>query len=147
MRLPAFHNGLLKVLSNIKKYEYDKSFLTWAKVIMVNTIIDEIRKNKKRLDMETSYDYQETEPAVSNNIERNLVEKNMDWQHVEQLLLVLPNASRVVFNMYVFDGYNHREIAKTLKISAGTSKWHLSNARSIIRENLPKEMKANYQFD
>ena len=46
----------------------------------------------------------------------------------------LPNATRTVFNLFVFDDMTHEQIAKKISISKGTSKWHVSNARSILTE-------------
>jgi DNA-directed RNA polymerase specialized sigma24 family protein len=53
-----------------------------------------------------------------------------------QLIKELPLATRTVFNLYVIDGITHVQIAVQLKISTGTSKWHLSNARKILKEKI-----------
>jgi RNA polymerase sigma-70 factor (ECF subfamily) len=50
----------------------------------------------------------------------------------------LPPISAKVFNLYVIDGYTHKEIGELLSISEGTSKWHLSTARKILRDKLVK---------
>ena len=50
----------------------------------------------------------------------------------------LPETTATVFNMYVIDGYSHKEIGDILGMSDGTSKWHLSTARKILREKLEK---------
>lgn len=143
--LTAFHNGLLKIWSNLDKYRYEKSFLNWARVIMINGIIDDIRKNKKRVAIEKNYDLEKI-TLVDNQVSVNLIREFMDWEYVEGLLKVLPEASRLVFNMYVFEGYNHREIGAILGISEGTSKWHLSNARRIIKSHLPVELASKYRL-
>jgi RNA polymerase sigma factor (sigma-70 family) len=54
------------------------------------------------------------------------------------LLKRLPDVSRNVFNLYVIDGYTHKEIGDLLDMSDGTSKWHLSNARKLLREMVVK---------
>jgi RNA polymerase sigma factor (sigma-70 family) len=48
----------------------------------------------------------------------------------------LPAASRQVFNLFIVDGYSHKEIAELLGISEGTSKWHLNAAREKLKELL-----------
>lgn len=53
-----------------------------------------------------------------------------------KLVNELPDVSAKVFNLYVIDGYNHKEIGDMLNMSEGTSKWHLSTARKILREKL-----------
>lgn len=142
--LTAFHNGLLKIWSNMHKYHYQKSFENWARVLIVNGIIDDIRKNKRRLEIEKKLDVDEVEPAKE-QWQYNLVESHMDWEYVERLLHSLPEASRIVFNMYVFEGYKHPEIARELGISEGTSRWHLSNARNIMKAHLPEGLKQKHE--
>jgi RNA polymerase sigma-70 factor (ECF subfamily) len=59
------------------------------------------------------------------------------------LLKRLPDISRNVFNLYVIDGYTHKEIGDLLEISDGTSKWHLSNARKLLRDMVEKISKTD----
>jgi RNA polymerase sigma-70 factor (ECF subfamily) len=59
-----------------------------------------------------------------------------------QMIKELPPATRLVFNLYALDEYSHKEIAKKIKISIGTSKWHLFNARKILKENINALLKA-----
>jgi RNA polymerase sigma-70 factor (ECF subfamily) len=70
------------------------------------------------------------------------------WSKLEMdvlmgLLKRLPDISRNVFNLYVIDGYTHKEIGDLLEISDGTSKWHLSNARKLLRDMVEKISKAD----
>jgi len=53
----------------------------------------------------------------------------------------LPPATRMVFSLYVLEGYNHREIAEQLDISEGTSKWHLSEAKKRLQKMIKKDQK------
>ena len=57
-------------------------------------------------------------------------------QELLKLVQKLPTATQAVFNLYVVDGYTHREIGTLLKISEGTSKWHLSQARKLLQQLL-----------
>ena len=60
------------------------------------------------------------------------------------LVRQLPPSSQTVFNLYVIEGYNHKEIAELLGISAGTSKWHLSEARKVLQQKIIyQELKAH----
>ena len=73
-------------------------------------------------------------------IDNNLHAK-MGYDEIVKLITQLPDASRTVFNMYAIEGYTHREISETLNINEGTSKWHLFEARKILKnkiENLEK---------
>jgi RNA polymerase sigma factor (sigma-70 family) len=76
--------------------------------------------------------------------------ENGVWSKLEMdvlmgLLKRLPEVSRKVFNLYVIDGYAHKEIGDMLGISDGTSKWHLSNARKLLREMVYKLQKSENQ--
>ena len=69
------------------------------------------------------------------------------WSKLEMdvlmsLLKRLPDISRKVFNLYVIDGYTHKKIGNLLDISDGTSKWHLSNARKLLRDMVNKIRKS-----
>jgi RNA polymerase sigma-70 factor (ECF subfamily) len=59
---------------------------------------------------------------------------NLQAEDLYKLIQKLPASSRSVFNLYVVDGYKHKEISEMLHISVGTSKWHLSNARKELQE-------------
>jgi RNA polymerase sigma factor (sigma-70 family) len=124
-------NGLK--VSKIEEINYDP----WAKKIATNTLIDEYRKTKIQL---THFQTKETERELdflAENTE-NDAESDLGCQTVMGLLKKLPETSAKVFNLYVIDGYNHKEIGDLLEISEGTSKWHLSIARKMLREMLEK---------
>ena len=127
--------GFLKVLNGLKKVDDDINFNAWAKRIMVNTLIDEYRKNKKyntqitKSDDERELDYYSTGT-------QNDAESNLGYENILKLVKELPTTTAVVFNLYVIEGYSHKEIAEKLDMSDGTSKWHLSTARKLLREKL-----------
>ena len=60
------------------------------------------------------------------------------YDQLVQLVQALPDATRTVFNMYVMDGFTHKEIGNMLGISEGTSKWHLSEGRRVLKEKIEK---------
>jgi RNA polymerase sigma-70 factor (ECF subfamily) len=60
----------------------------------------------------------------------------MGADEIMELVKKLPPATHAVFVLYAVEGYNHREIAERLKISEGTSKWHLSEARKTLQKQL-----------
>lgn len=128
--IEVLHNGFLKVYRNIHTYDAVKASLyTWIRTIMVNSAIDFIRQREKfhtRIDIEKA-----EEPAV----EADAVQR-MSAQELLHLVQQLSPATQAVFNLYVIEGYNHREIANLLGISEGTSKWHLSEARKQLQHLL-----------
>jgi RNA polymerase sigma-70 factor (ECF subfamily) len=68
---------------------------------------------------------------------------NLQAEDLYRLIQKLPASSRSVFNLYVIDGYKHKEISELLDISVGTSKWHLSNARKELQELIA----VHYNYD
>jgi RNA polymerase sigma-70 factor (ECF subfamily) len=108
---------------------------------MINTVIDDYRRNKKRKEQELIHE---------NVSELDHTEVNEYLQHMEseafaELLLSVPPMSRDVFNLFAMDGYSHQEIATMLDISEGTSKWHVSNARSILQKAIARLAVRNAQ--
>ncbi len=128
--IEVLHNGFLKVFKNIATYNNSKgSLYTWIRTIIVHTAIDFIRQREKFF----------TKTSLENSPEPSV---DVDALHrlsaLELLKLVqrLPSATQAVFNLYVVDGYTHREIGNMLGISEGTSKWHLSQARKLLQQLL-----------
>jgi RNA polymerase sigma-70 factor (ECF subfamily) len=128
--LEVLNNGFLKIFKNLKNYEGKGSFEGWMKRIIYHSVLDYIKQNatyKKNIVFE---DY---EASIDETAAQKLY-----TQDLLKLLDFVPIASRAVFNMYVIDGYKHEEIAKELGIAVGTSKWHLSEARKTLKEQIEK---------
>ncbi len=129
----ALNTGFLKILNNLEKYKADVPFKAWIRKIMVNVLIDEYRKQKKeRENTKMMLEYVEHTPMVEIN---NAIAK-MDAERIHRLIMELPIVSQRVFNLFVIDGFDHKEIAAMLGISEGTSKWHLHNSRELLKEKL-----------
>lgn len=125
------NNAFLKILTQLNKYNEEIEFEYWAKKVMVNSIIDEFRKQKKYNETFIVKDWSED---IEQNlfIDKDRADKKYDLEEILILIKSLPNATQNVFNLFVIDGYSHKEIASMLHISEGTSKWHLSEARKIL---------------
>ena len=132
----SLNMGYLKILTNLQTYKPEVPFKAWIRRVMVNTLIDEYRKNKKQ-NQHISYveeyydnsDYSEVNEALS----------KISCEQIHKLINQLPNATKEVFNLYVIDGYNHKEIGELLGISEGTSKWHLSDARQKLKQKIEQQ--------
>ena len=128
--IEVLHNGFLKVYKNIHTYDATKASLyTWIRTIVVNSAIDFIRQRGK------FYNHIELEKAEEPAIDADAVQR-MSSRELLRLVQQLTPATQGVFNLYVIEGYNHREIANLLGISEGTSKWHLSEARKQLQKLL-----------
>lgn len=131
----AYNFGFIKLLSGIEKLEEEVNFTAWSKRIMINSLIDEYRKNKKYNDRVTRSDNERELDYFSNGVE-NDAQSNLGCENIMMLIRQLPATTAEVFNLYVIDGYSHKEIGELLDMSEGTSKWHLSTARKMLREKL-----------
>jgi RNA polymerase sigma-70 factor (ECF subfamily) len=135
--MSVLNYGFLKVYKSLSTYEYNGSFDGWVYKIVYNSILDQLRSNMR--DMKTSELSEATETLSydSSGLQNLMVED------LYKLLDALPDSTRIVFNLFAIEGYKHEEIADLLKISAGTSKWHVNQARTILKSLLLNHHKAS----
>lgn len=125
----VYNDAMLKVFNNIAKYEEQDKLAGWVKRIVVNTAIDYVRIKSNFLpEVSTEFILTESHPIDAT------VFAKMSGKEIRQLLLALPEKPGVVFNLYVYEEYNHNEIGELLKIPAGTSRYYLSEARRLLKE-------------
>lgn len=126
--LEILNDGYLKVFKNMDQYDAARASLyTWMRRIMINTAIDFLRKRQVYHNMDVLTDMQEDA-----GIENDAIQK-MNGGELLKAIRQLPATTCTVFNLYVIDGFSHREIAALLQISEGTSRWHLSEARRQLK--------------
>jgi len=128
---------LFKSLASFKcEHEEDisKVFMGWLRRIMVNTAIDELRRQNMMPDIGAIPDDIWEEPDKSGGADQAVLYKELICQ-----VKRLPPSYRVVFNMYVIDGFTHQEIADQLGISVGTSKSSLSKARVHLQKYINQD--------
>ncbi len=131
----------LKMVQNMGSYLKKKDtvpFELWTRRIAINHVIDEFRKNRKQRE---NLDYRELQDAESIHPITDPAFEKERLEEIIQAIDQLSQMNRTVFNLFVIDGYGHDEIANMLKISSGTSKAHLHNARKKLRELLDGEWK------
>jgi len=119
--------GFIKVFNKISSFRSEGSFEGWIRRIFVNTAIEHFRK-KTYLQPITEYE-EETVEGKYLSVLDNMAEKD-----IIQLVQQLSPGYRTVFNMYVVEGYTHKQIAEALGISEGTSKSQLSRAKLILQD-------------
>lgn len=136
----VLNQGFLKVLNNLEKYSTKVPFEAWIRRIMINTIIDEYRKDKKRKE---TFEYTSFEivEQYSDYHHINTADLNFDAEELQAMIGSLPPSSQKVFNLFAIDGYSHKEISQLLGIKIGASKWHVSNARKLLRQMISKSNK------
>lgn len=133
-----YNEGMLKVFSRIHQYNFEGSFEGWMKRVVVNTCIDHCRKQAKFHTVAPEF----TEAG-------NFSVPPEAWSRMQagelmQLVRQLPKNTALVFNLHVIEGYKHHEIAELVGITTGTSKWHLNEARKILKQKI--EQLLNQQF-
>lgn len=120
--------GFLKCFQKIDKYNYQGSFEGWLRKIVLRTALDSLRLNEKYNEKVVFVEKEEY-------IERDHGER-MYYDQLIKLVETLPKTTKLVFNLSVMEGLQHKEIAELLGMSEGTSKWHLSEGRRILKEKI-----------
>lgn len=131
----TFNLSFLKIIKNLNESPVLNSFIPWAKRITINTNIDEYRK-QKAYNAKVTGKETDRELEVQGSHHSNDGEQEIGCEMILKLVNELPEISAKVFNLYVIDGYSHKEIAEIMDMSEGTSKWHLSTGRKMLREKL-----------
>lgn len=123
--------AFVKVFEKLKDYKNEGSFEGWVRRIMVNTSIEFYRKNAGMFPV-VDIEYAPETPVQENQMAR------MNMNDLLKVIRQLSPGYRLVFNMYAIEGFSHKEIAKELGISEGTSKSQLARARAILQDNILK---------
>lgn len=123
--------GFIKVFSSLHQYRNEGSLEGWIRRVMVTTALQRLRSRTPLLAVRS------VESEASNEIaEEEGIESRLSAKELLALVQALPVAYRLVFNLYVFEGYRHKEIAEMLRISEGTSKSNLYDARQWLKEKI-----------
>lgn len=123
-----FNDAMIKVYKSIGSYKEDGKLMPWIKKIVVNTCIDHVRK-KAPIEIKELNDSNSQSAVIENE-----VLQKMSNTEIKKLINQLPANAAMVFNLYVYEEYNHNEIAALLKIPSGTSRYYLSEARRMLKE-------------
>ena len=122
--------AFLKIFKHVQQFKGTGSFEGWMRKIVVNTALSFLNaKSKLPLVVSINIHDQISNPSINQ-------QDNLSMKELVVLIQKLPVAYRTVFNLYVFEGYKHREIGNLLNISEGTSKSNLSDARRILQNQL-----------
>lgn len=122
--------GFIRIYRYLSHYKGKGSFEGWMRRTMVNTAINYYKKNL-RTGQESQFD----EAFGISSTSADAISQ-LSTQELLNLVSNMPDGYRTVFNMYVVDGFSHKEIAKELGISENTSKSQLSRARSFLKEKV-----------
>jgi len=130
--------AFIKVFRKLDQFRHDSGFYYWAKRIVINTALNYHRGKahaQTMIDVEEVHDLAEEEFTLS----------NYHFHELLKMLQALPDGSRMVFNLYAIEGYQHQEIAEKLGISEGTSKSQYARAKRLLRDMISKIERHEYE--
>lgn len=124
--------GFIKIFQDLKHYRGAGAFGGWMRKVVVNIALQHIRKRKKLfppIDLQEVHEKFQTDEDIHSDL---------NAQALTQLVQQLPPGYRAVFNLYVIEGFSHKEIAAQLGITPSTSKSQLFKAKATLRGMLEK---------
>lgn len=120
-------DAFITIFEKIDQFKFKGSFEGWMKRIVINTTLQSYRQ-KSVLNL--------VEYNLPDEVDVEVVEDEISLDFLLGIVQELPERYRMVFNLYVLDGFSHKEISKLLGIAEGTSKSNLSRARLILKEKV-----------
>lgn len=129
----VLQEGFLIAFDKIASYRNEATFGAWLKKIMVNVALNQVRKRRYQFsEIDEDDDYEDSSPKES------LVEEEINFQagQIRKAVESLPDGFRIVFTLYLLEGYDHAEIAEILGISVSTSKSQYNRAKKKLQEVL-----------
>ncbi|MEL6636315.1 MAG: RNA polymerase sigma factor [Bacteroidota bacterium] len=124
-------NSFIDVFTKLHSFRYQSSIGAWIKRIVINNCINFLKKRRLQID--------EWDDKIPERLERESndhQEVALSVEKVNRALLELPDGYRVVFSLYLMEGYDHKEIAQILGVSEATSKSQYSRAKAKLRQLL-----------
>ncbi len=121
-------DGFLIIFKKIGQYQFKGSFEGWAKRVMINNVLQKYRTEGVVELVNENIPHEEESIEVE--------DESVSMEFLLSIIQQLPDRYRMVFNLYVTDGYSHKEIAEMLDITVGTSKSNLARARIILKEKI-----------
>lgn len=121
-------DGFIVLFKKIEQFQFKGSFEGWAKRIMINNALQKYRSQVRFLEVVTDNIPEDEIPEID--------DEEVSLEYLMQIIQELPDRYRMVFNLYVLDGYAHKEIAEMLGITTGTTKSNLARARMILKNKI-----------
>ena len=122
-----FQDGFVTIFKKMDQYKFKGSFEGWLKRIMLNTVLLKYRQ-KAVLNIVTE--------EIPDEVVVDIDDDEVSLDFLLGIIGELPDRYRMVFNLYVLDGYSHKEISEMLRIAEGTSKSNLARARAILKQKI-----------
>jgi RNA polymerase sigma-70 factor (ECF subfamily) len=123
------NNGFLKVFKHIESFKYQGSLEGWIRKIIIHAISDYFRYKHPPTEISHEVLPDKTDFSVNPSL-------NYDYQLLLNVLQELPPTTRIVVNLFIVEGYTHKNIAEIMGISENTSNWHVSEGRKMLQKKL-----------
>lgn len=123
-----------KIFTKLEKYNFQGSFEGWIRRLVVNTVTDHLRKKikdtrqQKEMKPDDVYINSDSVDKISHKELLNMIE-------------TIPDTQRLIFNLFVFENYSHKEIAALLDMSDNNCRWYLNDARRRLKDKLKPYIK------
>jgi len=135
-----FQEGFLKVFTNIHQLRNVDAIMWWMKKIFVNEALMFYKKQPDLYRLNT-YSGEQNERMI----EVEMTISKISTEEISRMIQKLPNKMRLVFNMYIIEGFTHQEISDMLGISVGTSKSNLHDARKMLQARI-RQLENNKKY-
>jgi RNA polymerase sigma factor (sigma-70 family) len=121
-------DAFITIFNKAEQFKEKGSFEGWIKRITVNTVLQKYRKQKMFAIKD--------EAQIEDTANEEIIDDGLPLDYLLRIIQELPDRYRLVFTMYIMDGYSHKEIGNLLGISDGTSKSNLARARGILKTKI-----------
>lgn len=131
------NDAFYKIFTRIGQYDNSGSFEGWMKRVVINTCLDGLKTAMKKHREKIELDMMDVHDGVPSNFSDVL--QQINFKELVLLIQKLPTPYRAAFNLYVFEGYSHKEIAECLQVKEGTSHWYVNQARELLKKKLSSQ--------
>ncbi len=124
-----------EAFKKLSSFRYESNFGSWLKRIVINKCINEIKRKKADLqyfDDISNFDVSEEEDSA--------YKAGLSIENIKQAMKELPKGSRIIFSLYLLEGYDHKEISQILNISESNSKSQYMRAKNKVKAYLQYQL-------
>lgn len=133
----VLQEAFVRAFKNIGSFKGDSTFGAWLKRIVINTAINHVKKKKLEFVEVEDRHMEVAEAPVADSFDINVSGVSMD--KIRKAISMLPEGYRMVFSLYLLEGYDHQEIGTILGVSEATSKSQYSRAKKKLRQLLSQQ--------
>ena len=126
--------GFIQIFKNIHQFKGEGDIGSWMRQVIVYTALQYLRKWKKDWNHLDSNDFEAVFQKEAD------VFHTLGLEELTRMIQQLPKGYRIVFNLYVIEGYSHKEIAEMLGVSTNTTKTQLFKAKAALRKHLEQQL-------